>query len=319
MFPAGLTTRGYGGPTDLPGMVAVHDVRVDAEGDEDYTSVEDMATSYEHLQRCDPATDIVIVEDAGSEIVGYGRTTWDDVSEGYRAYWVVVEAGATRPDLEEAIFNRVESRAGQIAADHDVPERMLQAWGLEGGPRSRRLVERGYQAFMYAATLVRPTLDDIPDRPLPPGVEVRPVEKSHRRAIWEAENEAFRDHRGYTEQTEVDWESWLEGPHRDESLWQIAWAGDRVVGQVRSFIDPAENQRFDRRRGWTEDISTARDWRGRGIAASLICSSLEMLRGRDMTEAALGVDTENPTGALRLYESLGFRRVRMYADYQRSF
>jgi ribosomal protein S18 acetylase RimI-like enzyme len=28
-----------------------------------------------------------------------------------------------------------------------------------------------------------------------------------------------------------------------------------------------------------------------------------------MTEAALGVDTKNPTGALRLYESVGFQVV----------
>jgi ribosomal protein S18 acetylase RimI-like enzyme len=36
-----------------------------------------------------------------------------------------------------------------------------------------------------------------------------------------------------------------------------------------------------------------------------------------MTEAALGVDTENPNGALRLYESLGYRPVQSWTIYRK--
>jgi hypothetical protein len=37
-----------------------------------------------------------------------------------------------------------------------------------------------------------------------------------------------------------------------------------------------------------------------------------------MSEAALGVDAENLTGALRVYEQLAFRRVRTGVCYSKS-
>lgn len=298
-------------------MASVINAVADHENTEEHTSAAELATQYEHLQRCDPATDIRVAELSG-EVVGYARTTWDDVSEGYRAYWIPVQAHPDHRGLADELYEWVEDRSAAIAADHPSGDKYLVSWAMEGSPRSELLVGRGYEIVRYSATLVRPDLDDIPQRPLPDGVEVRPVEESHMRQIWEAEVEAFRDHWGYAEQTETDWESWLSNPHRDPSLWQIAWAGDAIVGQVRSFIDPEENRRHGRLRGWTEDISTARGWRRRGIAGALICSSLGVLKERGMTEAALGVDTENLSGAHRLYESLGFRRVRLFGTYRRA-
>ena len=38
-----------------------------------------------------------------------------------------------------------------------------------------------------------------------------------------------------------------------------------------------------------------------------------------MTEAALGVDAENITGALGVYEALGFRRARTAVSYRKEF
>lgn len=309
-------TRPYAGSSDLPGMVDVINAVAERDGRDDRTTVPEMAQSYEHLQRCDPATDILVVEDP-SGIVGYARTVWDERSEGYRAYWVVVEAHPDHPDIEEGLFDWAEARAQEVAAGHPDGAKRLSAWADEASPRAAGLRRRGFEAVRFGATLVRPNLDDIPDRRLPEGVEVRPVEEDHLRAIWEADVEAFRDHRGYVEQTETDWEAWLDAPNFDPSLWQVAWTGDRVVGQVRSYIDPEENLAFGRLRGWTEDISTAREWRGQGIAGALICSSMHLLAQRGMTEAALGVDTENPTGALHLYESLGFERVRLFGEYER--
>lgn len=311
-----LASRPYGGPADLPGMAALRNVRAEADGMEEITTVEGMAAQYEHLQRCDPESDILLVED-GDLLVGYARTTWDDVSEGYRAYWVVAVAHPEYPGLEDDLYEWVENRARAIAAAHPTGEKRLMTWADEATSTAGLLRRRGYGQQRYGALLVRPHLNDIPHRPLPDGVEVRPVEEDHLRVIWEADVEAFRDHPGFTEQTEVDWEAWLDGPNWDPSLWQVAWAGDHVVGQVRSFIDREENESFGRLRGWTEDISTVRLWRRKGIAGSLICSSLRLLEERGMTEAALGVDTENPTGAHRLYESLGYVRNRLEAEYSK--
>lgn len=297
-------------------MVAVINARMDHDGTEDHTTVEGIAQQYEHLQRCDPSTDILIVEE-GEAVIGYARTAWDDFAEGYRAYWVVAQSHPDFPQLLEELYQWGESRATEIASTHPPGDKRLLAWGDEATSRPEMLRRRGYEACRYEAYLVRPHLDDIPDRKLPSGLEVRPVEDSHLRTIWEADIEAFRDHWGYIEPTEEDWAAWRDDPNWDPSLWRVAWSGHRVVGQVRSYIDPIENERHARRRGWTENISTARDWRGRGIASFLICASLVAVRGRGMTEAALGVDTQNLSGAYRIYESLGFQPDRLHATYQR--
>jgi ribosomal protein S18 acetylase RimI-like enzyme len=120
------------------------------------------------------------------------------------------------------------------------------------------------------------------------------------------------------EPEEGDWVQFLEFPHRDETLWKVAWDGDRIAGQVRSFVNQRENEEFGRKRGWTEFISTAREWRGRGVATALICESLRELQRRGMEEAALGVHVENPHGAFRLYQKLGFEVVSRGAEYERA-
>jgi ribosomal protein S18 acetylase RimI-like enzyme len=51
------------------------------------------------------------------------------------------------------------------------------------------------------------------------------------------------------------------------------------------------------------------------VASALIVRALHGLRDRGIAEAALGVDAQNPTGALRLYEGLGFRRLRTGVCY----
>jgi ribosomal protein S18 acetylase RimI-like enzyme len=153
---------------------------------------------------------------------------------------------------------------------------------------------------------VRPDLDDIPDRSLPDGVEVRPVTEEQIGPILAAHMEAFRGEWDFREPTEADFTQIMEFPHRDETLWKIAWVGDTVVGQVKSYINRDENSQRGYHRGYTEFISTHRDWRNRGIAGALLAMSLHELKKRGMTEAALGVDTNNPGGAFQLYTGLGF-------------
>lgn len=78
-----------------------------------------------------------------------------------------------------------------------------------------------------------------------------------------------------------------------------------------------ENEEFHRKRGHVELISVKRPWRGKGIAKALIARSLKLLKSQGMTEAALGVDAENPSGALQLYEKMGFKVVKRGGIYRK--
>jgi mycothiol synthase len=76
---------------------------------------------------------------------------------------------------------------------------------------------------------------------------------------------------------------------------------------VLNFVNSAENAEYKRNRGYTEGISVRRAWRKQGLARALLVQSMQMFKELGMTETALGVDAENLSGALNLYQSVGYQ------------
>jgi ribosomal protein S18 acetylase RimI-like enzyme len=178
------------------------------------------------------------------------------------------------------------------------------------------LVGRGYTEVRRGYHMIRPLSEPVIETPLPAGLEVRPAIIEHLRQIWDANQEAFRDHWGYIQSGEQDFQAWLEDPELDLSYYQVAWEGDQVAGMVLAFINPHENEEYRRKRGYTEGIAVRRPWRRQGLARALLTRAMRVLKEAGMEEAALGVDTQNLSGALRLYESVGFR-VQRYSLFLR--
>jgi mycothiol synthase len=321
-LPAGTVLRHLDAPADYAAMNEIANrIRV-ATGQSFYTTVEQLAIYYDHPRDFDPAADVVVVEQAG-EIVGYARAGSHDELTGTQIYEVVpfLDPGRTGGDVFLAVVRTVEDRLRQIAAIRPPRERLFGTFGGDDAPERDQLLRSiGYAPVRWFYSMVRPTLDDLPDSPLPDRLEIRAVQPEQFRAIWEADQEAFRDHWGFGVSGEEDFEQFRTDPvQTDTALWRIAWDGDEVAGQVRSYINAEENERFGRRRGYVEHISVRRPWRRRGLARALIAASLPLLRARGMTEGALGVDADNPSGALRLYEACGFRPVHRSIDYRKPF
>ena len=91
-----------------------------------------------------------------------------------------------------------------------------------------------------------------------------------------------------------------------------------MVGTILNYIDKAENKEYNRKRGHLEFVTVQTPYRGKGLAKALIARSLTVLKDEGMTEAALGVDAENPSGAFHLYESMGFHKTKMRTIYRKS-
>jgi ribosomal protein S18 acetylase RimI-like enzyme len=143
------------------------------------------------------------------------------------------------------------------------------------------------------------------------------VKPEHYRAIISAWNEVCKDMRGQIPITDEDFKGFQESPIFNPSIWQIAWHKNDVVGTILNFINEQENKEYKRKRGHVELISVQRPWRGKGIAKALIARSLKLLKERGMTEAALGVDAENPSGALHLYQKIGFQIEKRVVFYRK--
>jgi len=311
--------RGFEGESDYPKMLAVINAAKLADGDDRFDTVEDIAATYRHLDNCDPYSDMRLAEVDGN-VVAYSRVWWGEELSGTRVYshFCFIDPAWRNQGVGGSLLDWNMGRLVEIGADHPVGNKLLDTFSIQTDPIAAHLLEgRGYRAVTYGAEMVRPDLDDIPEVELPEGLEMRPVTEDHLRPIWEADQEAFRDHWGYQASTENRWQEFLDFPHTDTTLWKVAWSDEGVAGQVRSFINLGENAEYGRKRGYTESISTARSHRRRGVARALLAASLEELRRRGMEQAALGVHTENPNGAFTLYESMGFVVTKLFATYRR--
>jgi mycothiol synthase len=307
-------------PDDLPQMNEIANAIRRSQGDTFYTTVEQMQQFYKDPPGSDPARDVAVAEIAG-RIVGYGRAAWHQESDGPRIYEVLafVDPTVAGNDVFMAMVDALETRLRAIAAEHPPGEKLFETFGGDSAPeREALLLGLGYEPVRHGYAMLRPTVDDLPDAPLPEGLEIREVLPEHLPAIWAADQEAFSDHWGFAPATDGDYERFATDPvMSDRSLWRIAWDGDEVAGQVRAYINDEENEQLGRKRGYTEFISVRRPWRRRGLARALIAASFPLLRGRGMTEVGIGVDTENVSGALRVYEKCGFRPISRSTTYRR--
>ena len=98
----------------------------------------------------------------------------------------------------------------------------------------------------------------------------------------------------------------------------LAVADGRIVGVCRNGFFPDDEKVHGRREGWVVNLTVVRSHRRRGIASALIVASLEAFKRAGLTHSALGVDSENLTGAYGVYERLGYRPQRRSVVYQRT-
>ena len=314
----GLTFRHYRGESDHPAMLRVVEESKKVDLYEETPTLEDITNWLNHLDNSDPYTDMLFVE-MNKEVVGFTLVWWEEDPNGpyFYGHFADLMPAWRGKGIRHAMLHYNEGKLKEIASTHPKDRnRYFRVLTEETEIHWRSVLEdEGYTIMRYGVKMVRPTLDNIPDLPLPEGVEVRPVTPEHYQAIISAWNEACRDMRGQIPISEETFKGMQKDPSFDPSLWQIAWYNDQVIGTVICFILEKENQEYHRKRGYTELISVKRPWRNQGIAKALIARALKKLKERGMTEAALGVDTGNPSGALHLYEKMGYKPVKRAIFY----
>jgi GNAT superfamily N-acetyltransferase len=320
---SGLRFRHFRGDSDYDSIAGVLTGSEVADNYDRKATARDIAAAFaKFLTNCDPYTDMIIAEVAG-EMVGYARGWWSVELPGlylYKHNGFLLPAWR-RKGIGLAMLNWMDNRLKGISATHPREvEKYLQVSVSQYQVGTAIMLERaGYQPIRYFYQMVHPNLDDIPDYPLPGGLEVRPVITDHYQAIWKPIDETSQDEWGYAEPTESAYQEWITHPHFQPHLWQIAWdkATDKVVGTVLTYIDYEENNQFDRERGYTEGIGVDPEWRRRGVARALISLSLKAQKAVGMNESALVADSESTHGVTRLYESCGFQIMNRDAIYRK--
>ncbi|MFN2217374.1 MAG: GNAT family N-acetyltransferase [Anaerolineae bacterium] len=316
-----LVFRRFRGEADYPHMLSVLEAHTIGHGIEYANSLEELEFVFSHLTNCDPFRDVLIAEVNG-EVIAFSRVWWDVLDDGVRLYkslGFLVPAWQRR-GIGTAMLRYNERQLRDIASMHpaDAPKH-YQGWASDREVSAHALfAAAGYEAVRTMLEMVRPATAPLREAPLPQGLEVRPAQPHHFRAIWEARLEAYRDHWGFAPGDEQAYRRWLEGPLFNPGLWKVAWDGEQVAGMVLNRINEAESVKYGRKRGWTQDVFVRRPWRRRGLARALLEQSIEMFLNMGMAETALGVDADNPSGALALYEAAGYRTTGQHTIYRKA-
>jgi len=323
----GLVLRQFRGDSDYDMIVDVINASHAEDGVQEVVNREEVAHNLSPRDNWDPATDMLLVEVDG-QLVGLSEVEWRKNLEGEWLGWhhAYLVPAWHRKGIGTIMLAWNEQRLSEIApsqTDDPAGKYYFQVFCPEDATGRNSLLEKaGYQPVRYFYLMLHNDLQNLPETILPAGVSIRPAKAEDRRAIWEAKERAFRDHWGYIPRNEEDYLSWLEDPYQDLALWRIAWHRDgsgeeQVVGLVLNFIYPGDNVRYGFMRGYVESLGVLRPWRGRGLGRALLVRGLHALRERGMTEAALRVDTDNLSGALRLYESVGFGAISRDVIYRK--
>jgi len=315
----GLAFRHFRGAADWPGIAAVMNASFAADRDSERITAEWLANIYAHPVNWEPQQDTLFVQVEGT-LIGYANTEWREEDEGGCPHFIHLHLVPEwrGQGLELAMHRRMECRArvaaatGPNGAHHLFASMVPETWHA----RAEMLLSQGYAPVRYFFEMQRPLDGDLPAASLPAGLVLRPPLPEHYRAIWEADEECFRNQWGHVAPSEESYRAWVAEPELDPSLWLVAWDGDQIAGAAINVVHKSDHGERDTW-GETDDLFVRRPWRQRGLGRALLVGSLHLFRARGLTTAGLGVDAENVSGALRLYESVGFRLYQRVASYRK--
>ena len=129
-------------------------------------------------------------------------------------------------------------------------------------------------------------------------------------------NEAFKEHYNYRPDTIDETRYFLEqDPTFKEQEWMFVLLKDKPVGYVGLGIDQKYNEEKNTRSGWILSIGVLKQSRLKGVGTRLMTESMKKLKAKGMITAMLGVDDQNPTKAIKLYEKVGFTAARKDVAY----
>ncbi|MET1034838.1 MAG: GNAT family N-acetyltransferase [Arthrobacter sp.] len=300
----------------LTNILAAHD-----DTDETYEP-EDLAEELVETG-VDPVRDTVAAWD-GETMVGYAQVRVNDgLRDGVAKASI---GGGVHPDyrgrgLGRELMDTMEQRARAAAAEkHPGVPALVEVWGNAPGSGGARLAQaRGYDPVRYFRDM-RVDLDGWEEPRLVSGgtAETVPFAERHAEAVRRAHNEAFADHWGSTPRSEQKWADMLKarsfrpaysrivlspapGVDPDEAVDAYLLSGEWAAGELYVML-----------------VGTRRRARGRGHAAHLLVDVIREARDAGYKMVDLGVDSESPTGAVGLYERVGFRGIRTHVVLSRA-
>ena len=241
------------------------------------------------------------------EIVGVS-TVWDR-NRAHDTFFAFTRAYRRELGVYRALLDWAEERA-RASADAGAVLRVTAASDDEA--LAHELPERGFRLVRHFFTMEIDLTEPVPAPEWPEGITVRTFRPGDERAVYDADMEAFADHWDHVPTPFDEWcDYFVESADFDPSLWFLA----EEDGQLAGIALCRGERRPDT--GYVGVLAVRRPWRRRGLGRALLLHASDEFRRRGRPKADLGVDADNLTGAVRLYEQAGMRVARRQDTYEK--
>lgn len=243
--------------------------------------------------------------------------------------WIrVAERDGTLVGYLDAVKRRDEAVELDVrTTDPDVAKALLAAGATHAGNGVARVVVHGDDEVLRGAAesddwkpvrhsfQMRIELHDDPPKPRwPDGISPRTMQPGDERRLYEANNEAFVDDWYFRVQPFEEWSSDAFG--RENFDPALVWLAEDD-GELAGFSINNWHASGDPQFGWIGTLGVRPQWRRRGVATALLHHSFRDFRSRGATRVGLGVDAQNETGAVGLYERVGMGVARRNDTYEK--
>lgn len=287
-------------------------------GDPDTTREETLADLQD--SRLDLAADTTLVLTTGNhpQAIGYALAAADEVD----AYIDVYLDPALPDDAYEALggplldwtLRRVRER---VSAEGREPAKVFTGSYLQEARQRALLEAAGFAAERLYWRMSIELAGRPPRPPLPSSMTLRRLDLADdddRRLAHRLHEEPFTEHHGYQpESYDHFWERHpADSPVLDPSMWWVAEVDGEPAGMLRG-----SETRASEGGGYVASLGVLAQHRGLGVGKQLLHESFDQYEAKGRTWVSLGVDSENATGATRLYESVGMRPTATVVQYTR--
>jgi ribosomal protein S18 acetylase RimI-like enzyme len=247
-------------------------------------------------------TDVIVAEASGGEMVGYA-----DIGIYGEHVWLDVRA--TEPEALPSLLGEIEERAGARK-----PDLTLMGYTSDQDEPLKRLYDGSRYELIRHSFRMRIELEQqLPAPEWPDGYGVRTMREGEDRRFYDAQMTSFADTWMFAPEPYESWRHYMvDDSVFDPALWLVVEQGDDLAGIL--IARAPENEPGV---GWIRILGVVPEHRQRGLGQALLRHSFRDFAGSGFDAVGLGVDAENPTGAVRLYERAGMHVERTSLIYEK--
>ena len=255
------------------------------------------------LTRADIENDSWLYEEDGRPVA----VSWFELHDDLGLFVGIVAQGAKRRGLGTRIVEAGETRARERGAAR------VQTFSLEEDASAAEIFVRHGYAYVRRFYEMAIELEAPPEvTALPEEFTLEGFRSEDARPFYDTLDAAFQDS---WEHHSIGFERWWEEKQSahdfDPTLWFLVRAGDAVAAVIRN--EPERNGG-----GYVAALGVARPWRGKGLGRALLMRTFAEFYARGVPRVTLGVDAQSPTGATKLYESVGMLTENAAVVYEKA-